>query len=337
LTPKTVHLSDRKPFGWKIDEKHPILVQLPELFLLQRLSQAAEEGDFPLWIDQLPAQRAPGLWRVIGLEKRYQMDATQADIYLVSRHDRSRVIGRPYIYLAVDTATQLIAGLYVGLECDESAVMLCLANAAQNKVEYCREYGIEIDPAQWPNRGLPHEIITDKGSEFFGSGMQELCQKYGVEVQSLPPFRPDGKGLVEKSFDLIQKRYMFSANTARAVKQLEAPITVILGNPPYSVGQKSGNDNNQNVSYEQLDESLAATYVAKSRATLTRNAYDTYIKAFRWATDRLGDNGVIGFVSNGAYLDSVALDGFCLFEFMQLFNADNWDSEKSYAAMACLA
>ena len=135
------------------------------------------------------------------------MDATQADIYLVSRHDRSKVIGRPYIYLAVDTATQLITGIYVGLECDESAVMLCLANAAQNKVEYCREYGIEIDSSQWPSRGLPHEIITDKGSEFFGSRMQELCQKYGVEIQSLPPFRPDGKGLVEKSFDLIQQRY----------------------------------------------------------------------------------------------------------------------------------
>ena len=137
----------------------------------------------------------------------YQMDATQADIYLVSRHDRSKVIGRPYIYLTVDTATQLIAGIYVGLECDESAVMLCLANAAQDKVEYCQEHGIEIDPAQWPNRGLPHEIITDKGSEFFGSRMQELCQKYGVEIQSLPPFRPDEKGLVEKAFDLIQQRY----------------------------------------------------------------------------------------------------------------------------------
>lgn len=109
---------------------------------------------------------------------------------------------------------------------------------------------------------------------------------------------------------------MFSANTARATKQLEAPITVIIGNPPYSVGQKSGNDNNQNVSYAHLDNSLANSYVAKSKATLTRNAYDTYIKAFRWATDRLGDNGVIGFVSNGAYLDSVALDGFrqCLLE-----------------------
>lgn len=109
---------------------------------------------------------------------------------------------------------------------------------------------------------------------------------------------------------------MFSTNTARATRQLEAPITVIIGNPPYSVGQKSGNDNNQNVSYAHLDKSLADSYVAKSKATLTRNVYDTYIKAFRWATDRLGDNGVISFVSNGAYLDSVALDGFrqCLLE-----------------------
>lgn len=103
---------------------------------------------------------------------------------------------------------------------------------------------------------------------------------------------------------------LFQQNSKRAIKQLEAPITVIVGNPPYSVGQKSGNDNNQNVSYEYLDSRLANTYVAKSKATLNRNVYDTYIKAFRWATDRLGENGVIGFVSNGAYLDSVALDGF---------------------------
>lgn len=109
---------------------------------------------------------------------------------------------------------------------------------------------------------------------------------------------------------------LFQRNSVRAIKQLEAPITVIVGNPPYSVGQKSGNDNNQNVSYEYLDNRLADTYVKKSKATLTRNAYDTYIKAFRWASDRLEDNGVIGFVSNGAYLESVALDGFrqCLIE-----------------------
>ena len=155
--------------------------------------------------NERPVFGSASAWR--NVPGSYQMDATPADIYLVSRHDRSKVIGRPYIYLAVDTATQLIAGIYVGLECDESAVMLCLANAAQDKVEYCREYGIEIDPSQCPSLGLPHEIITDKGNEFFGSRMQELCQKYGVEIQSLPPFRPDGKGLVEKSFDLIQQRY----------------------------------------------------------------------------------------------------------------------------------
>ncbi len=109
---------------------------------------------------------------------------------------------------------------------------------------------------------------------------------------------------------------MFEKNSERAQKQMATPIRVIIGNPPYSVGQKSGNDNNQNISYPHLDNMVAKTYVANSRASLTRNAYDTYIKAFRWATDRIGDNGVIGFVTNGAFLDSVALDGFrkCLLE-----------------------
>ena len=137
----------------------------------------------------------------------YQMDATQADIYLVSRLDRKAVIGRPNIYLAVDTATQLIAGVYVGLEAGESAFIKCLANAAMDKVAFCRSFGIEIDKNEWPSEGLPGEIITDKGREFIGSRMEELAMKYGIEFESLPPFRPDGKGLVEKAFDLIQQKY----------------------------------------------------------------------------------------------------------------------------------
>lgn len=137
----------------------------------------------------------------------FQMDATPADIYLVSRYDRSMVAGRPYIYMAVDTATQLITGIYVGFSCDETAVMACLAQSAGNKVEYCKEHEIEIAAEQWPNSGLPREIITDKGREFFGPRMEELCRCYGIEVQTLPPFRPDRKGIVEKSFDLLQGRY----------------------------------------------------------------------------------------------------------------------------------
>lgn len=137
----------------------------------------------------------------------YQMDATLADIYLVSRLDRSTVIGRPNIYLAVDTMTQLIAGVYVGLDAGETAVMACIAQAAGDKVAFCQHYGINITEIQWPNTGIPREIITDKGREFCGGRVEELSLRYGVVIQNLPPYRPDRKGLVEKAFDLIQERY----------------------------------------------------------------------------------------------------------------------------------
>lgn len=137
----------------------------------------------------------------------YQMDATEADIYLVSRFDRNQVIGRPTIYMAVDTATQLITGIYVGLEAGELAVLKCLENAAHDKVQFCQQYGIKITPEQWPSCGLPYEIITDKGKDFCSEHIKEFCARYGIEMQSLPPFRPDQKSSVEKSFDLLQARY----------------------------------------------------------------------------------------------------------------------------------
>ena len=155
--------------------------------------------------NQRPLHGSAMTWRkTIGA---YQMDATQADIYLVSRTDKTSVIGRPNIYLAVDTATQLIAGIYVGLEGGEQAVLSCLCNAAENKVNYCKKYGINISPEEWPSQKLPNEIITDKGSEFTGKRVMELVEKFGMDLQTLPPFRPDGKGLVEKSFDMLQERY----------------------------------------------------------------------------------------------------------------------------------
>lgn len=109
---------------------------------------------------------------------------------------------------------------------------------------------------------------------------------------------------------------MFHKNSDRAKKQLETDIQVIIGNPPYSAGQKSANDNNQNVRYEKLDTSVAKTYGQGTKATLSRNLYDPYIKAFRWASDRIPENGVIGFISNGSFVNSQSLDGFrrCLLE-----------------------
>lgn len=165
----------------------------------------AREGLTKYQRDHRPAWGSSAGWRT--QPGSYQMDATQADIYLVSRQDRSIVVGRPYIYLAVDTATHLIAGVYVGYSCDETAVMACIAQAASDKVEYCARYGIEITTEQWPSVGMPSEIITDQGREFFGPRMGELCKRYGLEVLTLPPFRPDFKGTVEKSIDLLQQRY----------------------------------------------------------------------------------------------------------------------------------
>ena len=137
----------------------------------------------------------------------YQMDATQGDFYLVSSLDPNTVIGRPNLYLAVDTVTGLIAGFYAGMEAGEQAVLYCIANAAQDKVKFCAKYGITITADQWSSAGLPGEIVTDRGREFCGSRIDALCKRYGIERESLPPFRPNQKGLVEKSFGLIQNSY----------------------------------------------------------------------------------------------------------------------------------
>lgn len=98
-------------------------------------------------------------------------------------------------------------------------------------------------------------------------------------------------------------------NNQRLKTVLESDIRVIIGNPPYSVGQESQNDDNQNEHYEVLDARLAETYVAKTNSTLKGKLYDSYIRAYRWASDRIGEKGVIGFVTNAGWLESNSADG----------------------------
>ena len=105
----------------------------------------------------------------------------------------------------------------------------------------------------------------------------------------------------------------FRENSEGVLRQKRAPIRVIIGNPPYSVGQKSANDNAQNQSYPVLDKRIADTYADRSTATLKTSLYDSYIKAFRWASDRIAtnpDGGIVAFISNGSWLDGNAQDGF---------------------------
>lgn len=104
---------------------------------------------------------------------------------------------------------------------------------------------------------------------------------------------------------------MFPQNSKRVQRQQKAPLRIIIGNPPYSVGQSAANDNAQNQTYPKLESRILTTYAESAKGTGKKSLYDSYIKAFRWSTDRLDKNGgIICFVSNGAWLDGNGTEGF---------------------------
>lgn len=105
-------------------------------------------------------------------------------------------------------------------------------------------------------------------------------------------------------------------NNARLAELNRQDIRVIIGNPPYSVGQDNANDDNQNEHYVELDDRIAKTYAARTEAVNKNSLYDSYIRAYRWASDRIGDKGIIGFVTNAGWIDSNSADGMrkCLAE-----------------------
>jgi len=107
--------------------------------------------------------------------------------------------------------------------------------------------------------------------------------------------------------DLISE--LLEANSSRRKKQKALDLRVIIGNPPYSSGQESANDNNANVAYPQLDTKIRTTYAAQSKATNKNALYDSYIRAIRWASDRIKDAGVIGFVTNAGFVEANTADG----------------------------
>lgn len=108
----------------------------------------------------------------------------------------------------------------------------------------------------------------------------------------------------------------FPENNQRVINQKEKKIEVIIGNPPYSAGQRSENDNNKNLKYPRLDERIRESYVKYSSATRKASLYDSYIRAIRWASNRIKERGIISFVTNGSFIDNSASDGLrkCLAE-----------------------
>ena len=139
-------------------------------------------------------------------------------------------------------------------------------------------------------------VKEDKYQPFDGMVFTDTFQLYEQERDMIADLLPD--------------------NSQRRTRQKEREITVVIGNPPYSVGQKDPADNAANLKYPNLDERVKTLYVETSSATNRNALYDTYIRAFRWATDRIGDEGVIGFVTNAGWINGHAADGFrkCLAE-----------------------
>ena len=136
-------------------------------------------------------------------------------------------------------------------------------------------------------------------------------------MQPSAEYRPFGGIVLADTFQMTEEgdpmdTVFFPRNNDRADRQKGLDIRVIVGNPPYSVGQRSQNDDNQNMSYPTLDASIEASYVRRSAASLTKSLYDSYIRAIRWASNRLASSpsgGVIGYVTNGGWLDGNAAAG----------------------------
>jgi predicted helicase len=155
-------------------------------------------------------------------------------------------------------------------------------------------------------------------------------EKKGPGVQYVPfdgICLTDTFQLEEQDSSGLKFTEIMKLNNERVNAQKDTPIMVIIGNPPYSVGQKSENDNAQNQDYPSLDEKISTTYAANSNATLKKSLFDTYVKAFRWATDRIGKSqpGIVAYVTNAGWLDGNAMDGMrkCLakdFSSIYVFN-----------------
>lgn len=148
--------------------------------------------------------------------------------------------------------------------------------------------------------GLQREAAVESGTDPDQVGYKPF---EGIVLTDTFQMTEDGDTLDEA---------MFTGNNDRVIAQNGLDIRVILGNPPYSVGQSSGNDNNANQAYPTLDESIRSTYAAQSTATNKNSLYDSYIRAIRWASNRVIDSdngGVVCYVSNGGYIDGNTADG----------------------------
>ena len=133
----------------------------------------------------------------------FQIDATIADVFLVSRYNRNWIISRPVVYGVIDTFSHLIAGLYVGLEGPSwMGAMGAIYNTAQNKVEFCKQYGIDIEEEDFPVHHLPESLLCDQG-EISSKLAEPMIKNLNIKVMTTPSYRPELKAIVERLFKTL--------------------------------------------------------------------------------------------------------------------------------------
>lgn len=162
----------------------------------------------------------------LGIGHVYEIDATIADVWLVSRKSRSKIIGKPTLYLIYDKYSRLVVGFYAGLEAASwPAATQAILSIAEDKAALCWRHGVPYDPADWPATGMfPQTFVADRG-EMLSRGSSLLSENMRITVKNAPALRPDRKGTVECGFKLIQR------SMADSVPGYE---------PPHNVGKRRG-------------------------------------------------------------------------------------------------
>ena len=132
-----------------------------------------------------------------------QIDATIADIFLVSQGDRSKIVGRPTMYFLMDSYTRMVMGMHITLESPSwHAATLCILNAMEDKVEFCAKYGVEISEEDWPCHHIPRALVGDRG-EMESVSADLLVNQLNMRIENTPPYRGDLKAIIENHFHLM--------------------------------------------------------------------------------------------------------------------------------------
>ncbi|MGE4267050.1 MAG: Mu transposase C-terminal domain-containing protein [Deferribacterales bacterium] len=141
-----------------------------------------------------------------GPGSKYQIDATIGDVYLLSEFNRANIIGRPVIYFCIDVFSRMVAGMYVGLEGPSMAgAAMAIINCAEDKVQFCKKYGVEVSKEDWPVENLPAAFLGDNG-EMKGITPENLIQLFGIKIENTGTYRADAKGIVERFFKTMNDK-----------------------------------------------------------------------------------------------------------------------------------